>query len=101
MDIQKKVSLIFLTFIIINLYGCKNIEKVSQNKIVEQEIKELVTNITDAINVKKIITDTGMSINDVAKILGISIRMMRYYTSKRDNKPIPYCVQYSIESLKK
>ena len=37
MDIQKKVSLIFLTFIIINLYGCKNIEKVSQNKIVEQE----------------------------------------------------------------
>ena len=51
--------------------------------------------------VKKIITDTGMSINDVAKILGISIRMMRYYTSKRDNKPIPYCVQYSIESLKK
>ena len=28
MDIQKKVSLIFLTFIIINLYGCKNIEKV-------------------------------------------------------------------------
>ena len=48
MDIQKKISIIFLIFIIINLYGCKNIEKVSQNKRVEQEnLKKQIVKLTE------------------------------------------------------
>lgn len=53
------------------------------------------------IYIRELIQRTGMIGEDVAARIGISVRMLRYYTAPvgGDWRPAPYLVQYALEQL--
>ena len=46
---------------------------------------------------RSLIEGAGSSQNEVAKRIGISARSMRYYLA--GERPIPYTIQFAVESL--
>ena len=48
---------------------------------------------------KALIKSKGFSVRKAAELIGISERMIRYYTSENDPRPIPKKVILAISSL--
>ena len=51
--------------------------------------------------IRALIAKAGLTQRAAAKRIGVSERMMRYYTAgpEADGRLAPYCVQYALEAL--
>ena len=51
--------------------------------------------------IRALIAKAGLTQRAAAKRIGISDRLIRYYTAgpEADGRPAPYCVQYALEAL--
>lgn len=48
---------------------------------------------------RQLLDEAGLSQQEAARRLGVSVRMMRYYLAEEDGKPAPYLVQFGLEAL--
>lgn len=52
-----------------------------------------------ASELRELLKSKNLNGKSAARLLGISERMMRYYTSETDSKPIPKKIELALRSL--